>query len=91
MDINSGLIISCGGEDLALLGGDGGIPFNQSGGYSAHSLNGQGQRSYIQKQDISRTGITGQLTALDSSADSYTLVRIQALAGSLPVSCFTFS
>ena len=41
MDIYGSLIISCGGEDLALLGRDRGISLNQSGCDAAHGLDGQ--------------------------------------------------
>ena len=80
VDINSGLVISCGREDLALLGRNGGISLNQSGGDTAHSLDGQGQRSYIQKKDITGTCIACQLTTLDSSTDCYALIRVQGFA-----------
>ena len=76
VDINSGLVISCGREDLALLGRDCGISLNQSGCYTTHSLDGQGQRSYIQKKDITGTGIASQLTTLDSCTDCYALIRV---------------
>ena len=81
MDINGCLVISCGREDLALLGRDRGISLDQSGGNAAHGLDGQGQRRYIQQKDIACAGIAGQLAALDRSADGNTLIRVQGLAG----------
>ena len=66
-----------------MLGGNGGISLNQSGSHTAHGLNGKGQRRYIQKQDIARTGITCQLSALHRSADGHTFVGIQRFAGFL--------
>ena len=83
VDINGCLIISCGGEYLALLGRDRGVSLDQSGSYAAHGLDGQGQRSYIQQQDITGTGIACQLTALNSSTDCYALIGVQILAGLL--------
>ena len=80
MDIYSGLVISCGREDLALLGRDGRISLNQSGCDTTHGLDGQRQRSYIQKKDITCTGISCQLTTLDGSTDRYALIRVQDLA-----------
>ena len=77
VDIYSGLVISCGGEDLALLGRDCGISLDQSGCNTAHGLDGQGQRSNIQKKDITCTGISCQLTTLDGSTDGYALIRVQ--------------
>ena len=77
IDIYSGLIISCGREDLALLGRDGGISLDQSGSDTTHGLDRQRQRSYIQQQDITGTCITGKLTTLDRSTDCYALIRVQ--------------
>ena len=79
VDIYSCLVISCGGEDLALLGRDCGISLDQSGCNTAHGLDGQRQRSNIQKKDITCTGISCQLTTLNGSTDGYALIRVQAL------------
>ena len=81
VDIYCGLIISSGREDLALLGRNGCISLDQSGSNTTHGLDGQRQRSYIQKKDIAGTCITGKLTTLDRSTDCYALIRVQGLAG----------
>ena len=79
MDINCCLIICCSREDLALLGGDGSISLNQSGCNTAHGLDRQGQRSYVQKQDIACACIACQLTTLDCCTDCNALIRVQRL------------
>ncbi len=79
MDIYSGLVVSCGGEDLALLGRDGRISLDQTGCDTAHGLDGQRQRSNIQKKDIACAGVACQLTTLNGSTDGYALIRVQAL------------
>ena len=81
MDINSGLVIRGRREDLALLGRDRGISLDQSGGYAAHGLDGQGKGRNIQKKDIACAGVSGQLAALDRGADGNALIRVQGLAG----------
>ena len=48
VDIYSGLVISCGREDLALFGRNGSISLDQSGSDTTHGLDGQGQGRYIQ-------------------------------------------
>ena len=81
IDVNCSLVISCCGENLALLGRDSGISFNQPCSNAAHGFNGQGQRSNIQKKDITCACIAGQLSALNGSTDGYTFIRVQCLAG----------
>ena len=41
VDLNAGLVISRSGEDLALLGGDGGVAVDDLGADAAQSLNAQ--------------------------------------------------
>ena len=76
MDIHGSLIICCSREYLALLCRDRGISLNQFRCHTAQCLDGQGQRSNIQKQDVACAGIASQFTALDAGADSHTLIRI---------------
>ena len=42
VDLHAGLVVSGGGEDLALLHGDGGVALDQAGAHTAHGLNTQG-------------------------------------------------
>ena len=50
VDLNAGLVVSSGGEDLALLGGDGGVAVDDLGADAAQGLNAQAQRGDIQQQ-----------------------------------------
>ena len=77
MDVNSRLIVGGSGEDLALLGRDRGVSLDQLGGYSAQCLDGQRQRSYIQQQHV--VNLARQYAGLNGSADSYALIRVDAL------------
>ena len=80
IDIHCGLVVRCCGEDLALLGRDGGISLDQPGSYAAHCLDGQGKRGDIKKKDVACACIAGKLAALDGSAKGYTLIGVQVLA-----------
>ena len=75
--LHGGLIVGCGGEDLALLGGDGGVALNDHGVHAAHGLNTQGQGRHIQQQQA--LYIAAQYAALQGSAHSYALIRVNAL------------
>ena len=90
VDIYSGLVISCGGEDLALLGRDRGISLDQPGCNAAHGLDGQRQRSNIQQKDITCTCIACKLTALDGSTDCNALIRVQGFARLMSGQLFYF-
>ena len=41
VDLNGGLVVCRGGEDLALSGGDGGVALNELGEYAAEGLNAE--------------------------------------------------
>ena len=77
VDFNAGLVVSSSGEDLALLGGDGGVALNDLGANAAQSLNAQAQRGNIQQQQTLNVAL--QNTALDGSADSNTFIGVDAL------------
>ena len=59
------------------MGGDGGVPVDQTGEHAAHGLNAQGQRSDIQQQDILH--VAGEHAALNGSANGHALVGVDAL------------
>ena len=90
VDVYSGLVISCGGEDLALLGRDGGISLDQTGCNTSHGLDRQRQRSNIQKKDITGTCISCKFTTLNGSTDCYTLIRVQRFARLMSGQLFYF-
>ncbi len=77
MDLNGGLAVSGGGEDLALVGGDGGVPVDQPGEHAAHGLNAQGQGGHIQQQDVLH--VAGENAALNGSAYGHALIGVDAL------------
>ena len=77
VNLNGRLVISCGGEDLALLGRDGGVAVDQLGAYAAEGLNTEGQRSYVEQQHV--LDLAAENAALDGCADCYALVRVDAL------------
>ena len=90
VDIYCCLVISRCGEDLALLSRNRCISLDQSCCDTAHGLNGQGQRSNIQKKDIACACVACQLTTLYGSTQSYTLIRIQSLAWLFACELFYF-
>ena len=77
MNLYAGLAVRRGGEDLALLGRNGGVAVDQAGEYAAHGLDAQRQRRYVQKQNV--LYLAAQYAALDSSAYSYALIGVYAL------------
>ena len=90
VDVYSGLIVCCCGEDLALFGRDRCITLDQTGCNTSHCLDGQGQRSNVQQQDIACAFITSQFTTLYRCSKSYTLIRVQALARLMSGQLFYF-
>ena len=50
IDLNRGLVIRSSGEDLALVGRNGGVALNDLGADAAQSLNAEAQRGDIQQQ-----------------------------------------
>ncbi len=77
VDLNGGLVVGCGGEDLALAGGDGGVALDESGADAAQGLDSEGQGRHVQKDDA--VHILVQHTALDGSADGDALIGVDAL------------
>ena len=79
VDLNRGLVVGCGGEHLALVGGDGGVAVNDLGAHAAQSLNAQAQRGDIQQQQA--LDIALQHAALDGSTHGHALIGVDALEG----------
>lgn len=77
LDLNSGLTVGGGREDLGLLGRDGGVSVDESGEDTAQSLDTEGQRGDIEQQDVG--DVTRQDTSLNGSTDSDGLVRVDTL------------
>ena len=87
VDVNSGLVVSCCGEHLALLGRDSCISLDQRGSDAAHGLDGKCQRCDIKQKDVACACIACKLAALDSSADRDALIGVQGLAGLVACKC----
>ena len=77
VDLHAGLVVGGGGEDLALLHGDGGVPVDQLGEHAAHGLNAQRQGGDVQQQQTLH--VAGEDAALESRADGHALVGVDAL------------
>ena len=76
VDFNRSLVICCGGEHLALAGGDGGVALDELGAHSAQSLYAQGQRSDVHQNYA--LNVAGENAALNGCAQSHALVGVDA-------------
>ena len=77
VDLNGGLAVRGGGEDLGFLGGDGGVALNDLGEHAAQGFQAQGQGGNVQKQQA--LDLAAQNAALDSRANCNALIRVQVL------------
>ena len=77
MDRDGGLTIGCGGEDLALLGGDRRVPLDELRVHAAKRLDAEGKRCDIQKQDV--LDVSLEDTSLDRGADRDDLIGVDSL------------
>ena len=77
--LHGGLVIGGGREDLALLYGDSGVALNQTGAYTAHGFNTQGQGGDIQQQQA--LDIAGENARLKGGAHGHALIGVDALEG----------
>merc|ERR1719336_2436036 len=79
LQLDLGLTVSSGGEDLGLLGGNGGVPVDQLGEHPAQGLNTQGEGSHVKKENVG--DVSSQYSALDGGSHGHSLVRVDRLAG----------
>ena len=77
MNLNGGLAVRSGGEDLALMRRDGGVAIDQAGEHAAHGLDAEGQRGDIQQDHT--LDVAAKDAALDGRADSHALIGVDAL------------
>ena len=77
MDLNRGLVVGSGGENLGFLGRDGGVSFDNLGRNAAQCFQTQRQRGNVQQQQT--LYLACQYAALDSRADCYALIRVDSL------------
>ena len=74
VDLNRGLAVGCGREDLALLGGDGGVALDDLGEDAAEGLQAEGQGGNVQQQQA--LDLAAQDAALDRGADRDAFIRV---------------
>lgn len=79
LDLDGSLEVSGGGEDLRLLGGDGGVAVDQTSEDTTEGLDTERQGSDIQQENVS--DLTSQNSTLDSSTNGNGLVRVDRLGG----------
>lgn len=79
LDLDSALEVGGGGEDLGLLGGDGGVAVDQTGEHSTKGLNTKGQRSDIEQEKVS--DLTSKDSTLNSGTNGNGLVGVDRLGG----------
>lgn len=79
LDLDGRLEVGSGGEDLGLLGRDGGVAVDQTSEDTTQGLDTEGKRGDIEKKDIS--DLTGQNGTLDSGTNSDSLIRVNGLGG----------
>ena len=79
VDLHGGLVVGGGGEDLALLYGDGGVALDEAGAHAAHSLDAQGQGGDVQQQQA--LDVAGEHTGLQGGAHGHALIGVDALEG----------
>ena len=80
-DVDGRLAVGGGGEDLRLLGRDGRVAFDHRRGDAAHGLDGQGERSHVEEEDVLHVAL--EHAGLDGGADGDDFVRVDALMGFL--------
>lgn len=79
LDLDSGLGVGGSGEDLGLLGGDGGVSVDQTGEDTAQGLNTERQRGDVEEKKV--LDLTGENSTLDSSTHGDSLIRVDGLGG----------
>jgi hypothetical protein len=88
LDKHTRLVVAEGGEDLGLLGGDGGVALDESSHDTASSLDTDGKRRDIEKQDLAGglgRGVARQDSSLDGSTVGNSLIGVNRLVGLLAV------
>jgi hypothetical protein len=87
LDQHTRLVVRESGEDLRLLGGDGGVALDQRSHDTTSSLDTEGQRGDVEKKDL--LGLGGGVSSKDSSLDGSTvgnsLIGVDGLVGLLSV------
>lgn len=79
LDLDGSLEVGGSGEDLGLLGRDGGVAVDQTGEDTAEGLDTKREGSDIEEEEV--LDLTGEDSTLDSSTDSDSLVGVNRLGG----------
>lgn len=79
LDLDSSLGVGGSGEDLGLLGGDGGVSVDQTGEDTAQGLDTERQGSDVKEKEI--LDLTRENSTLDSSTHGDSLIRVDGLGG----------
>ena len=88
VDLDRGLVVLGGREDLRLLGRDRRVARDQHGGDAAQRLDAERERGHVEQQHVLH--LAAQHAALDRGADRHDLVRVhRPCCGSLPKKSFT--
>ena len=77
LDLDSGLEIGSGGEDLRLLGRDGGVAVDQTGEDTTEGLNSEREGSDIQKEDVHN--LTSEDGTLNGGTNGDSLIGVDGL------------
>jgi hypothetical protein len=88
LDQHTRLVVAEGGEDFGLLGGDSGVALDESSHDTTSSLDTDGERRDVEKQDLGGglgRGVTRQDGGLDGSTVGDSLVGVDGLVGLLAV------
>ncbi len=81
MDLHGGLVVLGGGEDLALAGGDGGVPGDEDGHHPALGLHAQGEGGDVQKDHV--PDLPHEHPGLDGGPHGHHLVGVHGAVGLL--------
>ena len=81
VDLDRGLAVGGGGEDLALLGGDGGVALDEPGEDAAQGLDAEGERGDVEEEEVLH--LAREHARLDGRAHRHHLVGVDPLVGLL--------
>ena len=85
LDGDGVLVVGSGGEDLALLGGNDGVPWDELGHDTTNGFNSKSKRVNVKKDNVSGVLFPRENTSLDSSSIGNSFIGIDSLAWLLSV------
>eukprot|EP01084_Bolivina_argentea_P109170 195125_1 len=87
VDLDAGLLVLSGGEDLGLLGGDGGVALDEGGHHASDNLDTVGQGGDVEQEEtLGGLGLTsGQDVGLDGGTVGDSLIGVDGLVELLTV------